>query len=79
MNEYKADEERPMVCQCGSKNIHTHLNIGCDIDVGGEENQHMDICVDCGMKRFWVERYDNLKPVKFFVDKWEKNGFLDSL
>lgn len=79
MQEFKKAEERPMVCDCGSTDIFTRMNVGWDIDEGGEEKQHIDTCRTCGMKRFWVERLDNLKPVKVFVDKWEKNGWMAAL
>lgn len=47
-----------MVCDCGSTNICTTMDVGSDIDPSGEERQHLDTCLDCGKTRLWVQRWD---------------------
>lgn len=71
-------EDRPLVCDCGSKNISTHKDIGFDIDPEGEEKQHIDVCNDCGKSRLWAERwsftgeFDGGPPRIGWARKWTK-------
>ena len=67
---------RPMICDCGSRNISTSRNIGWDITEDGEENQHMDTCLACGLKRFWVEHvvYGVAGRTEHFQG-WSADGF----
>ena len=43
---------------CGSDRIVTDWNVGFDIDPSGEENQHIDNCIDCKAWRFNIDRID---------------------
>ena len=74
-------QHRPMVCECGSTRIVTQKDVGFDIDPEGEETQHLDECLDCGMTRLWVERwvfgtsmYAATSP-HIHCGKWRKNKF----
>jgi len=65
--------EIPQKCGiCGSSNITTRKDVGFDIDPSGEERQHLDICADCGAKRFNIDRIENFvaPAVKYFTP-WE--------
>ena len=75
MKLFTKPEDRPMVCDCGSTDISTQMDIGSDIDPGGEERQHMDTCRACGMKRFWVERWDDFTDYKVGVGVWKKTDW----
>ena len=65
-----------MVCDCGSTNIRTQMDVGCDIDPSGEERQHLDTCQNCGKSRFWVHRWDYDTDSALDAPKvyWEKSG-----
>ena len=77
--------DRPMVCDCGSTNISTQMDVGCDIDPSGEERQHLDTCRDCGKTRLWCHRWDfceegelpspDYKPKVHWGKKWSNSPY----
>lgn len=70
-------EQRPMKCDCGSERISTERDVGSDIDPDGEERQHKDTCLDCGLTRIWAERYEDFTTLRIWWGKWAKD-FPDS-
>lgn len=60
-------------CSCGSTNIEIRHDIGFDITETGEERQHLDICRDCGLSRFWSEFISIDGRIECFHDEWEDN------
>ena len=58
--------------KCQSTNIHTRKNVGYDVDESGEENQHLDICKDCGAWRFHTERYVNFSKYEENFGNWHE-------
>ena len=47
--------QRPMTCGvCGGTDIKVEMNVGSDVDEGGEYEQHLDRC-SCGATRFWEQ------------------------
>jgi len=75
-----SENTRPMICDCGSTRISTKMNVGCDIDPSGEEEQHLDTCLDCLKTRLWGYRWNFLKdnlegPSCFFEKKWSKGQY----
>ena len=67
---------RKMICACGSRDIHTDKHIGWDIFEGGEEQQHMDTCRDCGLKRFWADilKHGEVGREEYHYE-WSADGF----
>jgi hypothetical protein len=62
-----------MVCDCGSTDISTQMDVGCDIDPSGEERQHLDTCNKCGLSRLWVQRWDfDVEPMSEPKIHWGK-------
>jgi len=71
----KAKEENKLTCAfCGSTDIDTHQNAGWDIDVEGEEDQHLNTCNTCGAECFTIDRYDFCKAPQTYQGKWFKDG-----
>jgi hypothetical protein len=68
-----------MVCDCGSVDISTQMDVGCDIDPSGEERQHLDTCKTCGKTRLWTHRWDfDAKcdaPEVHWSTRWSKSQF----
>lgn len=70
--------ERPMVCECGSTQINTQMDVGSDIDPSGEETQHLDTCQKCGKTRLWIHRWSyegELSAPTIHWGKWSKSKF----
>ena len=67
--------QRPMRCECGSTKINTTMDVGSDIDPGGEETQHLDRCSDCGSSRLWGRRLHNFATPTVWWGKWSKREF----
>ena len=66
-------EETKLTCPfCGSTDIDTHKNAGWDIDPTGEEDQHLNICRQCGAESFTIDRYDFDKGPQTYQGKWSK-------
>lgn len=57
---------------CGSTNINTTHNVGSDIWPGGEEEQHLNRCLDCQATLLWADVYiyDKL-PFSDIIGKWK--------
>ena len=60
---------------CGSKRIHRQNNARYDIWPGGEEDQHIETCLDCKAERFivdWREYKDGKMESGTATGKWWK-------
>lgn len=65
----------PKFCTiCKSKDICTHYEVGFDVNIDGEEYQHLDKCNDCGAERLWGEFYPSEvgKEKNVWHDEWRK-------
>ena len=75
MNPPNKDKINKLTCAfCGSTDIDTHQNAGWDIDVEGEEDQHLNTCNTCGAECFTIDRYDFCKAPQTYQGKWFKDG-----
>ena len=55
---------------CNSTKIQRQNNIGFDIDPEGEENQHIETCLDCKASRFVTDWFGFDGKAGTFYGKW---------
>lgn len=62
---------------CGSENVNRHYDRGYDVHDEGGEQQHLDICEDCGAERFVADWYKFSGGHGTSTGKWRKRGHLN--
>jgi hypothetical protein len=60
---------------CTHENFTTIKNVGYDADPTGEENQHIDNCLDCGCCRWRIERLQNFTDYHLILGEWGSNWY----
>lgn len=58
---------------CGSTRINRRNDIGWDIWESGEEDQHLETCLDCGATRLIYEWFEYERGEGISYGKWRKD------
>ena len=66
-------EEKPVCGICGGSEITTELDVGWDVDEGGEERQHIDHC-KCGAWRFNTDYQPHIGVMEKSYSNWINKG-----
>lgn len=65
-------DRQTMTTECQHTKTTLQENIGYDIDPSGEENQHLETCLECGMSRLVVDRLTFGGEAKRIEGLWQK-------